>query len=224
MKHIRNLLFDLDGTLVDSSQTIRICIDYALDQAGITSAAGRKVESVIGKPLFDIFVSQYDMSPDQAESAIGHYRAHYHRLAQAGSRIYDGIHDALSILRNDGLRLFIATVKPTSVADKVLCDLQLRPYFDGVAGATMGTGRRDKTSIIAFALKKFDLDPRCSMMIGDRDQDILGARENGMSCIAVSYGFGSKEELDSALPDHVVGHSREIVSLFTNPSLAKKSN
>lgn len=221
MKHIRNLLFDLDGTLVDSSRTIQTCIQYALDQLGIAPVVDSPVESVIGKPLFDIFLSQYPMSHAQAELAVGHYREHYDRLAQAGSQVYEGVNEALAHLKRDGMRLYIATVKPTSVADKVLRDLRLRSYFDGVAGASMGTERRDKSSIIAYALKKFDLDPRCSLMIGDREQDILGARENGLSCIAVSYGFGSKHELDSASPDFVVGHSREIAPLFKNPFVAK---
>ncbi len=221
MNHIRNILFDLDGTLVDSSQTIRTCIEYALDQLGIAPAPESPVESVIGKPLFEIFLSQHPMSSEQAELAVRHYREHYDRLAQAGSQVYDGICEALSNLKSDGMRLYIATVKPTAVADKVLRDLQLRAYFDGVAGASMGAERRDKSSIIAHALKKFDLDPGCSLMIGDRDQDIFGARENGLPCIAVSYGFGSQDELDSALPDFVVAHSREIAPLFKNPSVAK---
>lgn len=221
MNHIRNILFDLDGTLVDSSQTIRTCIEYALDQLGIAPAPESPVESVIGKPLFEIFLSQHPMSSEQAELAVRHYREHYDRLAQVGSQVYDGICEALSNLKSDGMRLYIATVKPTAVADKVLRDLQLRAYFDGVAGASMGAERRDKSSIIAHALKKFDLDPGCSLMIGDRDQDIFGARENGLPCIAVSYGFGSQDELDSALPDFVVAHSREIAPLFKNPSVAK---
>ena len=67
----------------------------------------------------------------------------------------------------------------------------------------------------------FDLDPFSSMMIGDRDQDIKGARENGLRALAVTYGFGSREELNSARPDHMVDHSVEIVSLLVNPSMAK---
>ena len=85
----------------------------------------------------------------------------------------------------------------------------------------MDSRRRDKSSIIAHALRKFDLDPLRSIMIGDRDQDIIGARENGMSAIAVTYGFGSREELDSARPAHLVERSEEIVSLLVNPSMAK---
>ena len=84
-----------------------------------------------------------------------------------------------------------------------------------------GTNGREKSGIIAHALTKFDLDPVHSIMIGDRNQDISGARENGMTAIAVTYGFGSREELDSAHPDHVVDRSEEIVSILVNPSMAE---
>ncbi len=221
MKNIQNLLFDLDGTLVDSSITIGVCIEYALDQLGIAAPGDVEVASVIGRPLLDIFREHYAMTQEQSESAIGHYREHYDRLGQAGSLVYDGVNEALSSLRSNGYRLFIATVKPTGIAEKVLGDLELLAYFDGISGASLGHERRDKASIIAHALKKFALDPMQSLMIGDRDQDILGARANGIPSIAVTYGFGSRNELDSARPDHVVGHSGEIVSLLMNPSMAK---
>jgi phosphoglycolate phosphatase len=221
MKNIRNLLFDLDGTLVDSSRTISVCIDYALDRLGVSTSGDIPVTSIIGTPLLDVFRQQYEMTDQQAELAIAHYREHYDHLNQAGSTVYDRIHQVLTTLRTEGFHLFVATVKPTSIAEKVLGDLGLRSCFDGVAGASMSHERRDKASIIAYALRKFDLDPLQSLMIGDRDQDILGARENGLPCIAVTYGFGSRAELDSALPCHVVGHSEEIVSFLLNPSPAE---
>lgn len=221
MNKIRNLIFDLDGTLVDSSRTIIACIDYALEQVGTGDSGGISPRSLIGMPLLDIFRSEFAMTQQQAESAIAHYRQHYEFLEQAGSQVYENVDQVLNQLRHNGYFLYIATVKPTSIAEKVLADLELRSYFDGVAGASMGHERRDKRGIIAYALEKFDLDPSQSLMIGDRDQDILGAQANGMPSIAVSYGFGSRAELDAAQPDHVVGHSREIVSLLMNPSVAK---
>jgi phosphoglycolate phosphatase len=161
------------------------------------------------------------MSDEQAYVAIDLYREHYDSLNQEGTRVYENIPDVLPRLKKAGYRLFIATVKPTQIAEKVLSDLDLRGWFDGVAGSSMDSERRDKSSIIAHALRKFDLNPLHSMMIGDRDQDITGARDNGMPSIAVTYGFGSRNELISARPDHVVERSEEIVSLLVNPSMAK---
>jgi phosphoglycolate phosphatase len=221
VRKVRNLLFDLDGTLVDSSQTIGICIDHALEQLGVKPSSGSPVNELIGQPLLDIFRNHFDLTLEQADSAIAYYREHYDTQAQAGSLVYGGIEETLLKLRQGGFRLFIATVKPTSVADKVLCDLGLRAHFDAVAGASMGHERRDKASIIAHALSQFGLDPEHSLMIGDRDQDVLGARQNGLPCIAVSWGFGSPGELAHARPDYLVRHSTDIVSLLMNPIVAK---
>ena len=218
---IQNLLFDLDGTLVDSSQTISASIEFALESMGIDSANRTPVEKVIGASLFDIFRNEFDLTDEQAYVAIDLYREHYDSLNQAGTLVYDNIRDVLPRLRTAGYRLFIATVKPTQIAEKVLSDLDLRTWFDGVAGSSMDSERRDKSSIIAHALRKFDLDPSCSMMIGDRNQDITGARENGLLAMAVTYGFGSREELHSVQPDHTVDGSEEIASLLLNPSKAK---
>jgi len=221
MKRIQNILFDLDGTLVDSSRTIGQSIDFALDAMAVEITGDKPIEAVIGRPLLDIFRNEYHMTEAQARQAIDLYRDHYDSLNQEGTEIYESIPDVLPALKNAGYRLFVATVKPTSIADKVLADLDLRSCFDGVSGASMGPTRRDKSSIIAHALRTFGLDPVQSLMIGDRDQDILGARENGLQAIGVTYGFGSKEELNAAGPSHLVDHSQQIIDLLVNPNATK---
>ena len=217
LRVIHNLLFDLDGTLVDSSGTISASLNYALDRIGVGLNSAPSVERFIGMPLLDIFLNEFELTTEQADTAIAHYRAHYDKLGRAGSRVYSNIENVLSQLRDAGYRLFVATVKPTAIAEKVLLDWKLSPYFDGVAGASMGHRRRDKSSIIAHVLEEFRLDPARSMMIGDRAQDIAGARENGLSALAVAYGFGSSEELHAAGPDYIVDHAAEIVSLLQTP-------
>jgi phosphoglycolate phosphatase len=211
---VRIVLFDLDGTLIDGSETISTCVHYALDRVGVSANVDTPIESLIGSSLLDIFCNSFGMPEEQAEVAIFHYREHFDRLGQNGTRVYPGIRNVLSALQNAGFQLYIATVKPTSIAEKVLSDMQLRTYFDGVAGSSMNHERRDKADIIAHALHKHELDPLQSMMVGDRAQDITGAQDNGLFSVAVSYGFGTREELDAAGPDHMVDHSQEILELL----------
>lgn len=211
---VENVLFDLDGTLVDSSRTIATCIGYALERVGVESACSTPVTEMIGSPLLDIFRSEFGLSDTQTDDAIDHYREHYDALRQAGSRVYDGVDEVLSGLQNGGFRLFVATVKPAPIADRVLRDLGLRPYFEGISGSSMDHVRRTKAGIIAHVIETWEIDPRRSMMVGDRGQDILGARENAMRATAVSYGFGSRDELQSAAPDYIVEQPRELPAIL----------
>ena len=211
---IRNVLFDLDGTLVNSSRTIMDSVEHALRSLDIDPASGPPVERLIGRPLLDIFTDSYGMPRPQALEAIDRYRAHYEALAQAGTTVYEGVRDGLAELAGGGYRLYLATVKPTSIAESVLGDLELRGHFSGVAGASMGPERREKERIIAWALETFGLDAAESLMVGDRDQDIDGARANGLASVAVSWGFGSDGELEKAEPDYQAGRFSELVDLL----------
>ena len=211
---IDSVLFDLDGTLVDSSGTIGASLAHALDQFAVTRQDDLSVEALIGRPLLDIFEGEFHLDRKQALMAVDVYREYYDRLEHEGTRVYDQVVDLLQTLRAAGYDLYVATVKPTSIAEQVLSGMQIRHYFSGVAGASLGPERRDKSRIIAHAIRRFELDPARSVMIGDRRQDIDGARENGLLTLAVSYGFGSREELRSARPLRIVDRLEEIAGLL----------
>ena len=212
---IDNVLFDLDGTLVDSRETIATSIVHALEKMDVDAATGPRVETLIGMPLYDIFVGRFGMEEVNALQAIDYYRVYYDNLNQAGTRVYERVHEDLARLQAEGYRLYIATVKPTQIAEKVLSDMDLLPFFEGVAGASMGPERRDKSSIIAHALSKFGLAPSRSMMVGDRDQDVEGARANGLRSVGVTYGFGMRDEILGSSPDFVADNSGEISRLLS---------
>jgi len=214
LKNITHLLFDLDGTLVDSSVAIRSSLTHALDRLGSALPADLAIETLIGTPLVDIFRDQFGIVGKRADRAIAHYRAHFDETAAAGTRVYDHINDTLDRLRTAGYRLFVATVKPSPIARKVLRDMRLDHHFNGVAGGSMDHSRRRKADIIEYVTQQNGLDPSCSLMIGDRAQDISGAHRNGLRAIGVTYGYGSLEELTMAGADHLVACPEEIPRLL----------
>ena len=214
LNDISSVLFDLDGTLVDSRGTIEASLAHALDHLGVKRPDNFNVETVIGRPLLDIFEGKFLLDREQALEAIEVYRDYYDRLDHEGTSVYEEVVDLLQALQDAGYHLYVATVKPTGIAESVLSGMQLRQYFNGVAGASRGPERRDKSRIIAHAIHKFELDPARSVMIGDRRQDIDGARENSLASLAVSYGFGSRQELISAGPLGIADRPREIAGLL----------
>lgn len=220
MRDIHNILFDLDGTLVDSSGAIRASLSHALECLGSEWPPDLAVESVIGMALVDILRERFGITGEQAEAGVRLYREHYDVHAQAQSRVYDQIDEVLAQLSRAGFSLYVATVKPGPIAEKVLRDMGLSPWFSGVAGSSMDHSRRGKAAIIGHALHEFGLAAEHSVMVGDRAQDITGARQNGLRAVAVTYGFGSLEELTAAGPDHIVARSGELAPLLLQPGAA----
>jgi phosphoglycolate phosphatase len=214
MREIHNILFDLDGTLVDSSGAIRASLAYALERSGLRLPDDHPVERLIGTPLLDIFRDEFGVTGAAAEQAITDYRRHYDAEARAGTRVYDQVEDCLETLRAAGRTLVVATVKPSPIAAKVLSEMGLERYFSGVAGSSMDHARRDKAAIIRHALQEYGLDAAHSVMVGDRAQDIRGARSNRLYAVGVTYGFGPPEELVAAAPDHLVGSCGELPGLL----------
>jgi phosphoglycolate phosphatase len=214
MREIYNVLFDLDGTLVDSSAAIRASLAHALEQEGAGWPEGLPVQSLIGMPLVDMFREHFALDGESTERAIAHYRAHYDIEARAATRVYDHVETTLQALCDSGRCLYLATVKPTAVAEKVLLEMGLAGYFRGVAGSSLDHSRREKGDIIRHALQRFGLGAPHSVMVGDRDKDIHGARSNAVYAVAVTYGFGSLEELQSAGPDYVVNCCSELPALL----------
>lgn len=191
----QTVLFDLDGTLTDPGLGITNSVMYALKQMGYEVPPRQKLYQFIGPPLMDSFCALFSMTQPQAEEAIRLYRIYFREKGLYENEVYEGIVPMLQILRNAGKRLVLATSKPEEFAKTIMSHFGLDQYVTEIAGATMDTARSKKGQVIAYALKEFDIDPATAVMVGDRKHDIIGAKENGLSCIGVTYGYGSRDEL-----------------------------
>lgn len=190
------LLFDLDGTLTDPGEGITNSVAYALDSFGITVEDRSSLYPFIGPPLADSFARFYGMDMDQVQQAVTKYREYFSRQGMYENVPYPGIHQALDRLKQAGVRLLTATSKPLEFAMPILRRFELDSYFDYVGAADLAGSRSHKGQVIAYTLAQAgvsDLDH--AMMVGDRSYDVLGARENGLACAGVLYGYGSRQEL-----------------------------
>ncbi len=193
------LLFDLDGTLTDPGLGITNSVIYALHKFNIEVNERSLLYKFIGPPLKDSFKKYYDFSDEQSDLAIRYYREYFKKQGMFENEVYDGIHDLLIKLKAKGKSLIVATSKPEAFAVDILHHFDLYDYFDFVAGATMDDSRNKKADIIRFALNNCNIsDKKSALMIGDREHDIIGAKDNGLDSIGVSYGYGSYDELKTA--------------------------
>lgn len=194
------ILFDLDGTLTDPGLGITNSILYALDKMGIPKPPREELYAFIGPPLKEMLMVRFGLSDVQGEDALRFYREYFSVDGLFENRVYAGIPELLAALQGAGKQLIVATSKPEIFTLRILERFDLARYFDFVAGSTLDGSRVHKDDVIAYALEQCGLThPKDEIiMIGDRKFDVEGAKANNLSCIGVTYGYGSKEELEEA--------------------------
>jgi len=215
MKRYTTYLFDLDGTLTDSRAGITNSIQYALAKMGMAETDEASLEKFIGPPLLGSFRKYYGLSDDKAREAVANYREYYADKGIFENKVYDGISDLLSKLDENGCRLILATSKASLYAQKILEHFGLDLYFDSVFGSNFDLTRASKTEIIADIVGGiFQHSKDLCLMIGDHRDDILGAKENGIDSVAVTYGYGSHDELIEVDPTYIVHTVDELRALL----------
>lgn len=196
---LSTLLFDLDGTLTDSKLGITRCIQHALQTLGMEPPSADDLEWCIGPPLASSFAQLLDT--DKAgliDQALRLYRERFAEVGLYENSVYTGIPDTLASLQAQGFRLFLATAKPRVFAERILDHFQLSPYFEVAFGSELDGQFTDKPSLVRHILDSMVLSPEHTMIIGDRKYDLLGGQANGVHSGAVTYGYGSHEELQLA--------------------------
>lgn len=191
------VLFDLDGTLTDPMTGITKSVQYALKKQGIIENDLWNLTKFIGPPLKESFQKFYGMSKEEAQKAVEDYREYFSPIGIFENIVYDGMEEMLTKLKKEGMRLCVATSKPEEFAKRILEHFQLEEYFEFVGGALMD-GRTNKAEVIAYVLSEIKAEKEQTIMVGDREHDILGAKKNGIESIGVLYGYGDKNELQNA--------------------------
>ena len=208
------VLFDLDGTLTDSKIGITKSVQYALSKFNIREDNLDNLESFIGPPLSESFQKHYGFELTQAQTAVGFYREYFSTTGMYENAVYPGIPDLLADLKNKRKELIVATSKPTVFANQILNTFNLYHYFTAVVGSHLDGTRTSKTEIIAHALSTLGKSKENStVMVGDREHDVIGAQGNAIDSIAVTYGYGSLSELQRANPTYLADTVEDIGAL-----------
>lgn len=195
------LFFDLDGTLTDPMQGITRAVQYALRNFGIEADDLTALCPFIGPPLRNSFREFYDMSDADAEVAVAKYREYYAPKGIFENTVYEGIPALLADLHAHGATLAIATSKPTHFAERIARHFGFADDFTLISGSMPDGSRDAKADVIRHALATLGIaDRRQAVMIGDRRHDIEGAAATGLDSIGVLWGYGSRDELETAKP------------------------
>ncbi len=214
----KTVLFDLDGTITDSSPGITSSVAYALDKKGIAYDGKDSLKHFIGPPLKEQFMSCYGLSSEEGSKMVELYREYYGTKGIYECSLYPGINELLSRLKAEGAKVVLATSKPEKYARMILDHFTITDKFDFIAGANLDNTRTGKAEVITYALESVgeSCNKNAVVMVGDHFADVNGATACGIDCIFVTYGFGDKNKGIEAGPVSVADDVKKLEEFLFN--------
>ena len=209
------LFFFLDGTLTDPALGITNSFIYALKYFGIEIPSYEKLCTFIGPPLPDTFKTQFGFDDTKAAEGVKKYREYFSTKGLLENSVYPGIPELLNELKQAGKKLVVATSKPEEYSVRIIEHFGLAQYFENVCGSLMDESRSKKDEVIAYAIERNNISDKSKiLMIGDRKHDILGAKKTGLKSCGVLFGYGSREELETAGADFIAKDISQLRSIL----------
>lgn len=197
MKTYKTIIFDLDGTLADTSEGIYNCIRYAQEKMSLPPISSEQMRSHIGPPMHESYERNFHLTGSDLEKAIGYHKEYALTKGLFEASLYKGIPELLSLLKESGCKLAVATLKYEETAQKMLSFLNVAPYFDVICGA-LSDVKLTKAQLLEKCVDLCQGEKSTALLIGDSSYDALGAQEAGIDFLGVTYGFGftNKQEVD----------------------------
>ncbi len=208
------ILFDLDGTLTDSGEGIRNSVAYALKRYGVEVDDLSTLNGFIGPPLHESFEKFLGLPAGEGQKTVEIYREYYRDRGIYENLVYPGIPELLAELTARGKTLAVASSKPEVFVRRVLDHFDLSKYFAVIAGADLNGAHCGKAEIIGTALERLNMPQGRPLMVGDREHDILGAHALGLPAAGVLFGYGSREELETAGAEYIAAAAAELVPII----------
>ena len=211
----RYAFFDLDGTVIDSSPGIFNSIRYTANKMGLVPPSNEQMRSFIGPPVVKSFARHYNLPEELAVTTIHIYREYYSVTGVLECELYDGIRTLIDELNAKGVKCVLATCKPQIYAEQILAHLGIRESFAFVSGPELDGTRGEKHEVINHAIEHLEIADRSEiLMIGDRNNDMLGAGRAEVDAAGVLWGFGDTEELQSTGAKYLCKTPSELLKYF----------
>ena len=199
----RLVLFDFDGTVIDGSEGIYNCINYATDKMGLPRATPAVLKSFVGPSLHDSFMHHYEADPDRAALFARLYRERYAPVGKFECKLYPGVKALLERLTAAGLHTAVCSSKPLDFVRDIAKHLGVSDLFGFYSCPGFKETESDKTALAKACLTHFGVCAADAIFVGDRKFDVEAAHGADMQAIGVSYGFAPPGELEAAGADFI---------------------
>lgn len=189
------ILFDLDGTIIDSAEGIFNALYYMFNRVGVKVDDNNELYKFMGPSIGSMLKTGYGFNDKDADDAVDIYREYYSTQGLLECKPYEGILELLKTLKYQGKKVALATKKPEVYAKKIIDNLGFNKYFDAVCGASLDDSHNSKEHIINTAVDLCGVTKEQAVMIGDTKYDAIGAKNADVDCIGVLYGVGDEDSL-----------------------------
>lgn len=212
---IKHFCFDLDGTLVDSGQTIykstietleRLNIEYSFTKADL--------DKRIGQHFVDIF-DEFNVQVNDFEGFIDVYKSIYFDFID-DSVFYDGVFDFIKLIKEKNAKVSLLTTKAQDQADLIIEHFNLLPYFDYIMGRRDGIAHKPSPEPLLMICNQLNVLPEETLMIGDTELDIQCGKNAGTKTCGLTYGYRTRRQLEENTPDYVIDSIIELHDLIYN--------
>lgn len=194
MSKYQAILFDLDGTLLDTSEGILSSVKYTIDVMGFEPIEEDYFETFIGPPIQHTLQKIYHLDDKTRDKAAAVFREHYSTVDLCKAKLYEGVLETLSELKKYGVKIAVATYKREDYTIKLLDEFEISQYCDWIQGSDFA-GKLSKADIIELCIQKLAVDKSKVLMVGDTEHDLIGAKHAGVDFLAVTFGFGFHNSL-----------------------------
>ncbi|MBP1566276.1 MAG: HAD hydrolase-like protein [Oscillospiraceae bacterium] len=191
MSKYKLVIFDLDGTIADTSPGILNCIRYTQKMMNLPQISYEAMLSHVGPPMEESYNRNFGLTGSELKKAVSYHKEYAMENGYKELTIYPGIIELCDLLRKSNIYIAIATLKAQSTAIKIFENLGLEDKFDIIAGNDINTPKT-KSQLLDYCIEKFNVSREEALLIGDSEYDAIGAYESGIDFIAVTYGFGFK--------------------------------
>jgi phosphoglycolate phosphatase len=211
-----DILFDLDGTLTDAQEGIGRCIRHAVQSVGGVVPPDVDLTKYIGPPLRGS-LSELLGDPGQecVDEALRRYRERFEEKGMYENRVYPGIVELLQSVGAMHWRAYVVTSKPRLYAERIVRHFRMDSFFAQIYGSHMDGKLARKEDLIRHVLREESIPQVRAIVVGDRDEDIHGARANGVDSIGVTYGYGGRQELASAGATRICDDPQSVLKALT---------
>lgn len=216
----RAVIFDLDGTLVDSAEDLRAALNQLLGGLGLRAIEANEIKGMIGDGVLKLveraLVAAHG-DPQQKDALLPRFLETYQANSANLTRCYPAVPETLDLLHSKGFRLAVVTNKPVLATHKILEALSLAEFFPVVVGGDSVQQRKPHPAPLLEAARRLGVEVSQSLLVGDNIHDVEAARAAGMRCIAVSYGYHHRPPSEFNA-DHLIDHFGDLLPLVINPA------